>query len=120
MYLLFVSYVIITDIDVYWCVSAFLTLLIHIQRYEIVNGVVEVEGAPEEVKTEQGEDKAAEGVCYWLLALKFVKSYISNVMKTCFPAEKGVPDFWLIALKNNEITAEEVRYKDTLILFVLC
>ena len=24
-------------------------------------------------------------------------------------AEKGVPDFWLIALKNNEITAEEVR-----------
>ncbi|CAH8353767.1 unnamed protein product [Eruca vesicaria subsp. sativa] len=56
------------------------------KRYEIVNGVVEVEGAPEEVKTEQGEDKAAE--------------------------EKGVPDFWLIALKNNEITAEEITERD--------
>lgn len=39
------------------------------QRYEIVTGVVEVEGAPEEAKTEQGEDKAAEGVYYQLLAL---------------------------------------------------
>ncbi|KAF8050795.1 hypothetical protein N665_1881s0009 [Sinapis alba] len=56
------------------------------KRYEIVTGVVEVEGAPEEVKTEQGEDKAAE--------------------------EKGVPDFWLIALKNNEITAEEITERD--------
>ncbi|KAF3571169.1 hypothetical protein F2Q69_00063048 [Brassica cretica] len=50
------------------------------KRYEIVNGVVEVEGAPEE------EEKAAE--------------------------EKGVPDFWLIALKNNEITAEEITERD--------
>ncbi|CAN6906924.1 unnamed protein product [Brassica oleracea] len=50
------------------------------KRYEIVNGVVEVEGAPEE------EDKADE--------------------------EKGVPDFWLIALKNNEITAEEITERD--------
>ncbi|KAH0912972.1 hypothetical protein HID58_036293, partial [Brassica napus] len=50
------------------------------KRYEIVNGVVEVEGAPEE------EDKAAE--------------------------EKGVPDFWLIALKNNEITTEEITERD--------
>ncbi|RID44317.1 hypothetical protein BRARA_I01122 [Brassica rapa] len=56
------------------------------KRYEIVTGVVEVEGAPEEAKTEQGEDKAAE--------------------------EKGVPDFWLIALKNNEITAEEITERD--------
>ncbi|KAF8052628.1 hypothetical protein N665_1527s0001 [Sinapis alba] len=56
------------------------------KRYEIVTGVVEVEGLPEEVKTEQGEDKAAE--------------------------EKGVPDFWLIALKNNEITAEEITERD--------
>ncbi|CAN7105025.1 unnamed protein product [Brassica rapa subsp. narinosa] len=55
----------------------------YIQRYEIVTGAVEVDGAPEKVKIEQGENKAAE--------------------------EKGVPDFWLIALKNNEITAEEVH-----------
>ncbi|CAN6829377.1 unnamed protein product [Brassica oleracea] len=30
------------------------------KRYEIVTGVVEVDGAPEEVKIEQGENKAAE------------------------------------------------------------
>ncbi|KAL1218343.1 Nucleosome assembly protein 1,2 [Cardamine amara subsp. amara] len=51
------------------------------KRYEIVNGVVEVEGA-----TEQEEHKGTE--------------------------EKGVPDFWLIALKNNEITAEEITERD--------
>ena len=34
----------------------------HIQRCEIVTGVVEVEGLPEEVKTEQGADKAARGL----------------------------------------------------------
>ncbi|CAN7047630.1 unnamed protein product [Brassica rapa subsp. trilocularis] len=56
------------------------------KRCEIVTGVVEVEGLPEEVKTEQGADKAAQ--------------------------EKGVPDFWLIALKNNEITAEEITERD--------
>uniref|UniRef100_M4CRW5 Nucleosome assembly protein n=1 Tax=Brassica campestris TaxID=3711 RepID=M4CRW5_BRACM len=56
------------------------------KRYEIVTGAVEVDGAPEEVKIEQGENKAVE--------------------------EKGVPDFWLIALKNNEITAEEITERD--------
>ncbi|KAL0654960.1 hypothetical protein Bca4012_075544 [Brassica carinata] len=56
------------------------------KRCEIVTGVVEVEGLPEEVKTEQGADKAAQ--------------------------EKGVPDFWLIALKNNEITTEEITERD--------
>ncbi|KAF3594389.1 hypothetical protein DY000_02020361 [Brassica cretica] len=40
----------------------------------------------DEVKTEQGADKAAQ--------------------------EKGVPDFWLIALKNNEITTEEITERD--------
>ncbi|XP_006297805.2 nucleosome assembly protein 1;2 isoform X1 [Capsella rubella] len=59
---------------------------LYTKRYEIVNGVVEVEGAAEEVKSEQGEDKT--------------------------PEEKGVPDFWLIALKNNEITAEEITERD--------
>ncbi|XP_010526393.1 PREDICTED: nucleosome assembly protein 1;2-like [Tarenaya hassleriana] len=59
---------------------------LYTKRYEIVNGVVEVEGAPEEAKAEAGEDKAAE--------------------------DKGVPDFWLIALKNNEVTAEEITERD--------
>ncbi|KAM7254648.1 hypothetical protein ACFE04_004028 [Oxalis oulophora] len=48
------------------------------KRYEIVNGVVEVEGITNEV---QG-------------------------------SEKGVPDFWLTALKNNDIVAEEITERD--------
>ncbi|XP_052113874.1 chloride channel protein CLC-f-like [Arachis duranensis] len=44
------------------------------QRFEIVNGVTEVEGIAEEKTT-----------------------------------EKGVPGFWLNAMKNNEVLAEEVR-----------
>ena len=32
-----------------------------LQRYEIVNGVVEAEGVADEAKTEEEEDKAAEG-----------------------------------------------------------
>ncbi|KAL2554924.1 Nucleosome assembly protein 1-2 [Forsythia ovata] len=48
------------------------------KRYEIVNGVVEVE--------EQGEDKTKE--------------------------DKGVPDFWLMAMKTNEILAEEISERD--------
>ncbi|XP_010548666.1 PREDICTED: nucleosome assembly protein 1;2 isoform X2 [Tarenaya hassleriana] len=59
---------------------------LYTKRYEIVNGVVEVEGAPEEAKAEQEEDKAVE--------------------------DKGVPDFWLIALKNNDVTAEEITERD--------
>ncbi|CAN8271106.1 unnamed protein product [Cochlearia groenlandica] len=53
---------------------------LYTKRYEIVNGVVEVEGAP------QGDDQAIE--------------------------EKGVPNFWLIALKNNEITGDEITERD--------
>jgi hypothetical protein len=34
-------------------------------------------------------------------------------------AEKGVPDFWLIAMKNNEVLSEEVSYLSTNILFNL-
>ena len=32
------------------------------QRFEIVNGVVEVEGVTNEVATDQEEDKASEGM----------------------------------------------------------
>ncbi|XP_010541074.1 PREDICTED: nucleosome assembly protein 1;2-like isoform X2 [Tarenaya hassleriana] len=59
---------------------------LYTKRYEIVNGVVEVEVTPEEIKAEQGEDKAAE--------------------------DKGVPDFWLIALKNNDVITEEITERD--------
>ena len=50
-----------------------------LQRYEVVNGVVEVEG----VTKDDAAETAAE--------------------------EKGVPDFWFNAMKNHEILAEEVR-----------
>ncbi|XP_019088938.1 PREDICTED: nucleosome assembly protein 1;1-like isoform X2 [Camelina sativa] len=59
---------------------------LYTKRYEIVNGTVEVELAPEDTKVEQGEEKTAE--------------------------EKGVPSFWLTALKNNEVTSEEVTERD--------
>ncbi|CAL4947821.1 unnamed protein product [Urochloa decumbens] len=53
------------------------------KRYEIVSGVVEVDGitkSEDETPTEQ--------------------------------KEKGVPDFWLNAMKNNEILAEEIQKRD--------
>ncbi|CAA3011587.1 nucleosome assembly 1 4 isoform X1 [Olea europaea subsp. europaea] len=56
-----------------------------LQRYEIVNGVVEVEGVTES-PMEQEDDKAKEA--------------------------KGVPDFWLMAMKTNEILAEEISEPD--------
>lgn len=56
------------------------------KRYEIVNGVVEVEGVKSEVAMDHEEDKAEE--------------------------EKGVPDFWLTAMKTNEILGEEISERD--------
>ncbi|CAN1291006.1 Nucleosome assembly protein 1;2 [Linum perenne] len=56
------------------------------QRYEIVNGVSEVEVSPEE------GDKDEE----------------TEVLL----AEKGVPEFWLLAMKNNEVIAEEITERD--------
>ncbi|KAJ0964497.1 hypothetical protein J5N97_025635 [Dioscorea zingiberensis] len=55
---------------------------LYTKRYEIVNGVVEVES----VKTETTEETAVADK--------------SN-------EEKGVPDFWLTAMKTNEVLAEE-------------
>ncbi|KAL2338735.1 hypothetical protein Fmac_013181 [Flemingia macrophylla] len=52
------------------------------QRYEIVNGEVE-EGAVHETTPDNGEDN-----------------------------EKGVPAFWLTAMKNNEVLAEEISERD--------
>lgn len=58
---------------------------LYTKRYEIVNGIIEVEGANGAEK-EEGSDKEAE--------------------------EKGVPNFWLTALKTNEILAEEITERD--------
>ncbi|KAJ4851141.1 Nucleosome assembly protein 1,3 [Turnera subulata] len=55
------------------------------KRYEIVNGVVEADGAPIEASMDQ-EEKA--------------------------PEDKGVPDFWLNAMKNNDVLAEEITERD--------
>ncbi|KAM5583686.1 putative disease resistance protein [Rosa sericea] len=55
------------------------------KRYLIVNGVVEAEGGATEAAADQ-EDKTAK--------------------------ERGVPDFWLNALKNNELLAKEITEHD--------
>ncbi|XP_034695958.1 nucleosome assembly protein 1;4 [Vitis riparia] len=59
---------------------------LYTKRYEIVNGVVEVEGITNEAPMDQEEDKATE--------------------------EKGVPNFWLTAMKTNEVLAEEISERD--------
>ncbi|XP_074275330.1 nucleosome assembly protein 1;2-like isoform X2 [Silene latifolia] len=58
---------------------------LYTKRYDIVNGVVEVDGVSNE-PAEQGEDKLAQ--------------------------EKGVPDFWLTAMKSNEVLAESIQEQD--------
>ncbi|CAL9061130.1 unnamed protein product [Musa banksii] len=60
---------------------------LYVKRYGIVNGVVEVEGVKDEPTEETpSEDKASE--------------------------EKGVPGFWLTAMKTNEVLAEEIQERD--------
>ncbi|XP_042446015.1 nucleosome assembly protein 1;2-like [Zingiber officinale] len=54
---------------------------LYTKRYEIVNGIAEVEGIADESAT-----KASE--------------------------EKGVPGFWLNAMKTNEVLAEEIQERD--------
>ncbi|KAL0337273.1 UNVERIFIED_CONTAM: Nucleosome assembly protein 1 [Sesamum calycinum] len=54
------------------------------KRYEIVTGVVEVEGG---INDTEATNQADED-------------------------EKGVPDFWLTAMKNNEVLAEEISERD--------
>ncbi|VFQ67010.1 unnamed protein product [Cuscuta campestris] len=58
---------------------------LYTKRYEIVNGIVEVEGVSE-VSGDRGDDKGTE--------------------------EKGVPNFWLNAMKMNEILTEEITERD--------
>ncbi|XP_059318470.1 nucleosome assembly protein 1;2 isoform X2 [Lycium ferocissimum] len=60
---------------------------LYTKRFEIVTGVVEVEGATTEATAEnQQADKDA--------------------------VEEGVPGFWLTAMKNNEVLAEEITERD--------
>ena len=80
------------------------------QRYEIVNGVVEVEGVTNESPMDQEEDKATEGIFIVLSKLYFLGfMFISPYSLCMFNTEKGVPNFWLTAMKTNEVLAEEVR-----------
>ncbi|KAK4774114.1 hypothetical protein SAY87_029133 [Trapa incisa] len=57
---------------------------LYTKRYEIVNGIVEVEGISVEAEKNQDKDSV----------------------------EEGVPDFWLNAMKNNEVLAEEINERD--------
>ncbi|KAJ0977487.1 hypothetical protein J5N97_012961 [Dioscorea zingiberensis] len=60
---------------------------LYTKRYDIVNGVVEVESVKSVTSDETpAEDKANE--------------------------EKGVPDFWLTAMKTNEVLGEEIQERD--------
>ncbi|XP_073149489.1 nucleosome assembly protein 1;2-like isoform X1 [Henckelia pumila] len=59
---------------------------LYVKRYEIVNGVVEVGGGTIDTEPTKYADKAGE--------------------------EKGIPDFWLTAMKNNEVLVEEISERD--------
>ncbi|KAH9624575.1 hypothetical protein KSS87_023011 [Heliosperma pusillum] len=58
---------------------------LYTKRYEIVKGFVEVDGVSNK-PADHGVDKLAE--------------------------EKGVPDFWLTALKTNQLLADSIQEKD--------
>ncbi|NP_001312631.1 nucleosome assembly protein 1-1 [Nicotiana tabacum] len=60
---------------------------LYTKRFDIVNGVVEVNTSETEAAAmDQDEDEDAVG--------------------------KGVPDFWLIAMKNNDVLSEEITERD--------
>ncbi|KAI5017554.1 hypothetical protein ZWY2020_042442, partial [Hordeum vulgare] len=64
---------------------------LYAKRYNIVNGVVEVDGVAQEPTSEN----AAEGGD---------------------SDAKGIPDFWITALKSNEVLSEEIQERDEPIL----
>ncbi|XP_017638339.1 nucleosome assembly protein 1;3 [Gossypium arboreum] len=59
---------------------------LYAKRYDIVNGVAEAEGTTNDAAMDQKEDNTAE--------------------------EKGVPDFWLTAMKNNDVLSDEITERD--------
>ncbi|KAK1358473.1 Nucleosome assembly protein 12 [Heracleum sosnowskyi] len=56
---------------------------LYTKRYEIVNGIVEAEGDSEASADQEDKEE-----------------------------EKGVPDFWLTAMKTNEVLSEEITERD--------
>ncbi|XP_031275427.1 nucleosome assembly protein 1;2-like isoform X1 [Pistacia vera] len=89
---------------------------LYTKRFDIVNGVVEAEGATNEAAMDQEEDKAAEGILseHHHGTLSIVSIFFLGLYFECgtLNAEKGVPDFWLTAMKNNEVLAEEITERD--------
>ncbi|KAJ8528006.1 hypothetical protein K7X08_015457 [Anisodus acutangulus] len=61
---------------------------LYTKRFDIVNGVVEVDGAVIEAAAAADQEENKEAV------------------------EKGVPDFWFTAMKNNDVLAEEITERD--------
>uniref|UniRef100_A0A1D1ZF83 Putative nucleosome assembly protein C2D10.11C n=1 Tax=Anthurium amnicola TaxID=1678845 RepID=A0A1D1ZF83_9ARAE len=59
---------------------------LYTKRFEIVNGVAEVDGISSGTEETPAGDKDVE--------------------------ERGVPDFWLTAMKTNEVLAEEIQERD--------
>ncbi|KAL5569959.1 hypothetical protein UlMin_026534 [Ulmus minor] len=59
---------------------------LYTKRFDIVNGVTEGEGVKNEAAVEKEKEKDA--------------------------SEKGVPDFWLNAMNNNEVLADEISESD--------
>ncbi|MQL94220.1 hypothetical protein Taro_026875 [Colocasia esculenta] len=64
---------------------------LYTKRYEIVNGVVEVDGI-----SNDGADETPAG--------------------DKEPEEKGVPGFWLTAMKTNEVLSEKIQLRDEWVL----
>ncbi|XP_045791360.1 nucleosome assembly protein 1;2-like [Trifolium pratense] len=67
---------------------------LYTKRYEIVNGITEVEGAANETPAD------AELVA------------MGTAADTAKDEEKGIPSFWLVAMKNNDILAEVITNSD--------
>lgn len=56
----------------------------HLQRYEIVNGVSEVEGVTNDVSKDQEDDKASEGVFFISVQASNVLVLLFSYLHFCF------------------------------------
>uniref|UniRef100_A0A0E0C6P6 Uncharacterized protein n=1 Tax=Oryza meridionalis TaxID=40149 RepID=A0A0E0C6P6_9ORYZ len=70
-----------------------------------VDVLMEIQSQHDELEAKFLEEKAA-------LEAKYQKLYGPLYSKVFWAQEKGVPDFWLKAMKNNEILAEEIHESD--------
>lgn len=72
-----------------------------------MNGVAEVEGVTD--SGNEGKAFVCLRLCYCsIIFLWFYVHVLSNLTLENFISAKGVPDFWLTAMKTNEILAAEV------------